>query len=125
MSQTLACIIEVMLCAVATHSQTLFCAPQALNRIPPPQAFGAGNYGLLGLVMQRAILICWVVSLPVLLLWSQAGPVLRLMHQSPEIIAGATRYLQLVAPTLFVSAVSSNVQRWVLWGGWVPTLCSS
>ncbi|GFH26725.1 multidrug and toxic compound extrusion protein, partial [Haematococcus lacustris] len=78
------------------------------------QAFGAGNYLLLGVVLQRAILICWAVSLPVLLLWCHAGSLLAALHQAPEISAGAARYLLLASPSLFITAVSGNIQRYLL-----------
>ena len=37
------------------------------------QAYGAGAYIRVGVVLQRALLVCWTVCLPVVLLWSQVG----------------------------------------------------
>lgn len=39
------------------------------------QAYGAGAYLRVGVVLQRALLVCWTVCLPVVLLWSQVGEV--------------------------------------------------
>lgn len=35
------------------------------------QAYGAGAYLRVGVILQRALLVCWTVCLPVVLLWSQ------------------------------------------------------
>lgn len=35
------------------------------------QAYGAGSYLRVGVILQRALLVCWMVCLPVVLLWSQ------------------------------------------------------
>jgi hypothetical protein len=34
-------------------------------------AYGAGAYLRVGVILQRALLVCWTVCLPVVLLWSQ------------------------------------------------------
>lgn len=75
------------------------------------QAFGAGAYKQLGLVLQRSVVICWVVCVPLMVLWVNARPLFELARQSEEIAGMAARYLALTAPTIFVSAVSANVYR--------------
>ena len=42
------------------------------------QAYGAGNYMALGLVLQQALIISTLVFLAILALWTQAGPLLLL-----------------------------------------------
>ena len=42
------------------------------------QAYGAGNYMALGLVLQQALIISTLVFLAILALWTQAGPILLL-----------------------------------------------
>lgn len=37
------------------------------------QAYGAGAYLRLGVILQRALLVCWTLCVPVVLLWSQVG----------------------------------------------------
>ncbi|KAG2449055.1 hypothetical protein HYH02_005804 [Chlamydomonas schloesseri] len=78
------------------------------------QAFGAKNYPMLGLILQRALLICWAACLPIALFWSQADRLLTLLHQQPEIVDGATRYLHIATPALFLSAISSCVFRYLV-----------
>lgn len=54
------------------------------NQRPAPntshalQAYGAGNYMALGLVLQQALIISTLVFLVILALWTQAGPILLL-----------------------------------------------
>ncbi len=55
------------------------------------QAFGAENYPMLGLVLQRALLICWVACVPISVVWSQAHRLLSALGQAPEIVEGASR----------------------------------
>lgn len=42
------------------------------------QAYGAGNYMALGLVLQQALIVSTLVFLAILALWSQAGRLLLL-----------------------------------------------
>ncbi|KXZ45349.1 hypothetical protein GPECTOR_56g446 [Gonium pectorale] len=78
------------------------------------QAYGAGNYGMLGLVLQRALLICWVACLPVAAFWSQSRWLLAALHQQPEIVDGASRYLAIATPALFLSVISSCLYRYLV-----------
>ncbi len=48
------------------------------HQIPDLQAYGAGNYMALGLVLQQALIISAIVFLAILALWTQAGPILLL-----------------------------------------------
>lgn len=43
------------------------------------QVFGAGQYGALGTLLQRAILVCSLACLPIYLLWSRTASILVLM----------------------------------------------
>jgi hypothetical protein len=45
------------------------------------QAYGARRYSMLGVVLQRARLICWCACLPVAVLWNFMGPLLLLLGQ--------------------------------------------
>jgi MATE family multidrug resistance protein len=57
------------------------------------QAHGAGDARVLGLSLQRGIVLALLVSLPVLLLWTLAGPGLTLLGQAPHLAADAHRYV--------------------------------
>jgi MATE family multidrug resistance protein len=75
------------------------------------QAYGAGDYMLVGETLQRAVLICWAVCVPVALLWSRAGVLMLALHQEPAIVQGALSYLRIVSPSLLFSAVSNNINK--------------
>lgn len=78
------------------------------------QAYGAKNYKALGIVLQRAILICWTCCIPVSLLWSQTHRLLGLLQQPPEVVEAAAHYLSILQPALYVSCVTSCLTRYLL-----------
>lgn len=57
------------------------------------QAYGAGSYKALGLVLQRALLITWFTCLPIMLLWAHSESLMLALGQQPAIAAGAARYV--------------------------------
>jgi Na+-driven multidrug efflux pump len=57
------------------------------------QAYGAGQYKVLGLILQRALLICWAACVPITLGWSYAPQLLTALHQQPDIMQGAARWV--------------------------------
>ncbi|GAX72839.1 hypothetical protein CEUSTIGMA_g294.t1 [Chlamydomonas eustigma] len=77
------------------------------------QAYGAQNYKMLGLVMQRALLVCWGACIPITLFLSHSKPALLLMSLPPEVADGASRYLLLMTPALFANALSSVLNRYL------------
>ena len=46
------------------------------------QVFGAGQYGALGVLLQRACLVCCLCCLPSMLMWTQTASVLGLMGEA-------------------------------------------
>lgn len=78
------------------------------------QAWGAGNYSAVGIVLQRALLINTVLTLGVTLLWctSTAG-MLRVLGQDPALATAAARYLMLIAPGLWFAAVFEALKRYL------------
>ncbi len=50
-----------------------------------PQAYGAGEYSKLGLLLQRAVIVCWATCVPVALAWANSDGLLRALGQLPEI----------------------------------------
>lgn len=55
------------------------------------QAYGARSYRALGLVLQRAVLIVWLICIPISVLWSHAEPLLLLLGQPPAVAKGAAQ----------------------------------
>ncbi|WIA28922.1 hypothetical protein OEZ86_011446 [Tetradesmus obliquus] len=78
------------------------------------QAYGGRSYKALGLWLQRALLITWLMCLPISLLWTHAEPLLLAVGQKPSIAAGAARYLWCILPTLFMGAVVECLKRYLL-----------
>lgn len=56
-----------------------------------PQAYGARSYRALGLVLQRAVLIVWLICVPISILWTHAEPLLLLLGQPPAVAKGAAQ----------------------------------
>eukprot|EP00775_Hariotina_reticulata_P009063 gene9063-9233_t len=78
------------------------------------QAYGAGTYKALGLVLQRALLILWLVCAPICVLWSYAEPLLLALGQQPAVARGAAMYLRLITPSLFSTALLQCLTRYLL-----------
>ncbi|KAK3156631.1 hypothetical protein QOZ80_2AG0109810 [Eleusine coracana subsp. coracana] len=66
------------------------------------QAFGAGQYHLVGVYKQRAMLVLAVVSVPLAAVWAYAGEILAWFGQDPEIAAAAGTYMRWLIPALFL-----------------------
>lgn len=68
------------------------------------QAYGAKQYHMLGIYLQRAIFVLYMVSLPVAFLWWNMGPVLHFLGQDPLICEMAGRYARWLLPVVFATA---------------------
>jgi MATE family multidrug resistance protein len=68
------------------------------------QAYGAKQYHMLGIYLQRAIFVLYMVSLPVAFLWWNMGPVLLFLGQDPLICEMAGRYARWLLPVVFATA---------------------
>ncbi|GJN02010.1 hypothetical protein PR202_ga19321 [Eleusine coracana subsp. coracana] len=68
------------------------------------QAFGAGNYALLGITMQRTVLLLLVAAVPIGGLWVHMRPLLLLCGQDAGIAAVAETYILASLPDLLLQA---------------------
>lgn len=68
------------------------------------QAYGAEQYGQLGLMLQRGGVIMTIFCIPISLLWLKAEDILLLWHQEPAIAALAGQYMLYLIPGLVASA---------------------
>ncbi|GAV51570.1 hypothetical protein ZYGR_0AF00410 [Zygosaccharomyces rouxii] len=59
-----------------------------------PQAFGAGNYSLVGLYFQRCVAISAIVSIPISSVWIFSKPLLSLVAKDPELVNISSQYLK-------------------------------
>ncbi|PKU75240.1 MATE efflux family protein DTX1 [Dendrobium catenatum] len=65
------------------------------------QSFGAQNYKMVGLYLQRAMVICVLISIPLAFGTAFSGRILILLRQVPEISMAAESYARLMIPSLF------------------------
>jgi multidrug resistance protein, MATE family len=78
------------------------------------QAYGAQNFPLLGIYMQRSVVLTTCVAALISLAWSQAGPLLQLLGQSPTLATQAAHYIQILIPALFLTCVSESIRRFLV-----------
>ncbi|GAB4853592.1 Protein DETOXIFICATION 16 [Ancistrocladus abbreviatus] len=65
------------------------------------QSFGAKQYHMLGIHMQRAMLVLLLLSIPLALIWANTGTILRFLGQDPQISAEAVLYARFMIPSIF------------------------
>ncbi|KAL0339999.1 UNVERIFIED_CONTAM: protein DETOXIFICATION 15 [Sesamum radiatum] len=69
------------------------------------QSYGAKQYHMLGIHMQRAMLVLLLVSIPLACIWATAGDILQLLGQDPAIAAEAGTYARYMIPSIFPFAL--------------------
>lgn len=69
------------------------------------QAFGAEQYHMLGIHMQRAMIVLTLVSIPITIIWAFTGQVLKAFHQDEQISVAAGVYARWMIPSLFAYAL--------------------
>ena len=69
------------------------------------QSYGAKQYRMLGIHMQRAMIVLLLVSIPLALIWANAGQILVSLGQDPEISAEAGLYARFMIPSIFGYAI--------------------
>ncbi|KAM3412524.1 hypothetical protein ACQJBY_003938 [Aegilops geniculata] len=77
------------------------------------QAYGAEQYGRLGVQTYRAMVTLTAVSIPISLLWVFMGKLLTLIGQDPVIAHEAGRYIMWLIPALFAYAVSQPLTKFL------------
>ncbi|KAK8587169.1 hypothetical protein V6N13_086173 [Hibiscus sabdariffa] len=64
------------------------------------QSYGAKQYSVMGIHMQRAMLILVIVSIPLAIIWINTGPILLLLGQDHDISVAAGEYACFMVPSL-------------------------
>ncbi|KAG9138476.1 hypothetical protein Leryth_012757 [Lithospermum erythrorhizon] len=77
------------------------------------QAYGAKQYDVLGVYMQRSWIILFCTSIPMLFLYIFATSILRLIGQSPEIAELAGKFSHWMIPQLFAFALNFPIQKFL------------
>ncbi|MCL7039967.1 hypothetical protein MKW94_016284 [Papaver nudicaule] len=65
------------------------------------QSYGAKQYHMLGVQMQRAMFVLLLVSIPLAFVWANIGKILLAVGQDPEISFGAGVYARFMIPSIF------------------------
>ncbi|XAR67978.1 hypothetical protein NMG60_11002944 [Bertholletia excelsa] len=65
------------------------------------QAYGAKQYYMLGIHLQRAMLVLIVIGIPIALLWAFTGHIFKICRQDPKISALAGQYARWLIPSIF------------------------
>ncbi|KAK7380068.1 hypothetical protein VNO78_32445 [Psophocarpus tetragonolobus] len=90
------------------------------------QSFGAKQYHMLGIHMQRAMLILMTVSVPLAIIWANTRSILTFLGQDPEIAAEAGSYARFMLPSLFGYGLLQCLNRFLQTQKIVfPMVCSS
>ncbi|KAL8488814.1 hypothetical protein ACS0TY_024936 [Phlomoides rotata] len=69
------------------------------------QSYGAKQYHLLGIHMQRAMVVLLLVSIPLACTWATAGDILKILGQDPAIAVEAGVYARYMIPSIFPFAL--------------------
>ncbi|QCD92269.1 solute carrier family 13 [Vigna unguiculata] len=90
------------------------------------QSYGAKQYHMLGIHMQRAMLILMTVSIPLAVIWANTRSILIFFGQDPEIAAAAGSYAKFMLPTVFAYGLLQCLNRFLQTQNIVyPMMCSS
>ncbi|KAM5553958.1 protein DETOXIFICATION 16-like [Rosa sericea] len=77
------------------------------------QSYGAKQYHMLGVHMQRAMLVLLLACIPIATIWFNAGYILQSLGQDPEIAAAAGNYARFLIPCIFAYAVQQCHSRFL------------
>ncbi|KAF7819934.1 protein DETOXIFICATION 16-like isoform X1 [Senna tora] len=77
------------------------------------QSYGAKQHHMLGIHMQRSMLVLTIVSIPLSVVWANTRPLLIASGQDPEISEKAGKYAILMIPSLFPYALLQCLNRFL------------
>ncbi|KAL3640744.1 Protein DETOXIFICATION 16 [Castilleja foliolosa] len=69
------------------------------------QSYGAKQYHMLGIHMQRAMFVLLLVCIPLAIVWANTGSILTALGQDPDISKEAGLYARFMIPTIFGYAI--------------------
>lgn len=77
------------------------------------QSYGARQYHMLGIHLQRAMIILTIVSIPLALIWANSRSILIACGQNHQIAAEAGHYAQFLIPGLFAYGLLYSLLRFL------------
>ncbi|KAL4448284.1 hypothetical protein ABPG75_005503 [Micractinium tetrahymenae] len=78
------------------------------------QAVGARNHRLVGLILQRALLVNLCFGGAIAAAWWKSEYLFLALGQEPELAAASARYLRILAPALPVMGTTEACKRWLM-----------
>jgi MATE family multidrug resistance protein len=78
------------------------------------QAYGAKKYRLLGIYLQRGLIVLNLSAIPFALIYLYMGEILQWLGQDPDIAEGAGQYTRYLIPALFGTAVAQCYSHFLL-----------
>lgn len=69
------------------------------------QSYGAQQYHMVGIHMQRAIVVTMLATIPMSFIWAYLGPILVVLHQDKTIATQAQLYARYLIPSLSANAL--------------------
>ncbi|KAL3524308.1 hypothetical protein ACH5RR_017142 [Cinchona calisaya] len=105
--------ISISLSVIATFSFGFLLGMGSALETLCGQAFGARQIHMLGVYMQRSMIILFVTCIILLPLYIFATPILKLLGQQEEIANPAGRYTLLIIPQLFSLVVNFPTQKFL------------
>ncbi|KAL2622616.1 hypothetical protein R1flu_002821 [Riccia fluitans] len=77
------------------------------------QAYGAKEYRLSGIFLQRAIFVLTLCCIPISFIWWNTAPILKFIGQDPAISEAAQEYSRFLIPSLFAQAFSQPLMKFL------------
>jgi MATE family multidrug resistance protein len=77
------------------------------------QSYGAKQYRMLGIHMQRAMFILMITAIPLAIIWANTSSILIFLGQDPEISTEAGNYATLMVPCLFAYGLLQCLNRFL------------
>ena len=77
------------------------------------QSYGAKQFHMLGIHMQRAMFVLSIVSIPLAVIWANTGEILKFLGQDAEISAEAGKYAIFMIPSLFAYGLLQCLNRFL------------
>ncbi|XP_042480925.1 protein DETOXIFICATION 40-like [Macadamia integrifolia] len=77
------------------------------------QAYGASEYGMLGVYLQRSTILLMLTGIPITIIYIFSKPILILLHQSSTIASSAALFVYGLIPQIFAYAANFPIQKFL------------
>ncbi|XP_072084408.1 protein DETOXIFICATION 16 isoform X2 [Arachis hypogaea] len=77
------------------------------------QSYGAKQHGMVGIHMQRAMLILMILCIPLSIIWANTASILTALGQDPQISSEAGQYAKFMIPSLFAYGLLQCLNRFL------------